>query len=85
MENNIENNKIVFISNFWKNKIIPAILLKENKVLPNYIDVWIPSGYDNGDGSYSSRTANEIYEFTGSNDIKNDILEKWNIELNLLK
>ena len=76
----MENYKLVYISNYWTNKPnIPAILTKVDGILPNRSDVWIPSGYDSS-GGYSTRKIEEIYEFSGNDDMKNDITRQWKEE-----
>jgi hypothetical protein len=77
----MENNKIILTTDFWGKTIIPAILTKVDGILPNRCDVWLPSGYTNSGGGYSTRAHNDIFEFTESENIKTDVLEKWNTEL----
>lgn len=72
--------QIVFITNFWGTKIIPAILTKlESTSLPGRSDVWIPDGYD-GSGGYSCRKPSDISEFTGSAEMKEDVIKQWDAE-----
>ena len=65
---------IINISNYWGNKIIPAVFLGNDKVLVGRYSVWIPDGYDNGAGGYSSRAPNDVSAFTGTVEVKADVL-----------
>ena len=70
--------QIVFINNFLGNKIIPAILRGYDQVLEGRYDVWIPDGYE-GAGGFSSRDKAAVYVFNGTDEVKNDVLNKWDI------
>ena len=72
--------KLIFTSNFWGTKIIPAILTKVEGCLPNRSDVWLPCGYDGGSGGYSTRALNDIKEFTGSDEMRDDVMKQWETE-----
>jgi hypothetical protein len=65
---------LINISNYWGNKIIPAIFLGNDTVLVGRYSVWIPNGYDNGAGGYSSRAPNDVSAFTGTAEEKADVL-----------
>ena len=70
--------KIIFTSNFWGTKIIPAILTKVEGCLPGRSDVWIPCGdWDKDAGGYSTRAADDIKEFTGSDEMRQDVIKQW--------
>ena len=73
------DGKIIFTSNFWGTKIIPAILTKVEGCLPGRSDVWLPSGYDEGAGGYSTRAVDDIKEFTGSDEMRQDVLKQWQV------
>ena len=70
------NEKIVFIDNFWGNKIIPAILRDAPCMLPQRSEVWIPDGYE-GAGGYSTRLTTSIQEFTGTDEVRQDVMKQW--------
>jgi len=71
--------KIIFVDNFWGNKIIPAILRGPSTILLGRSNVWIPEGYD-GTGGYSTRKTIEIKEFTGTDEVRQDVMKKWEAE-----
>ena len=73
------SEKIVFIDNFWGNKIIPAILRNSPCMLPQRSEVWIPDGYE-GAGGYSTRLTASILEFTGTDEVMQDVMEQWEAE-----
>jgi len=78
-------DKIVYITNYWGSSIIPAILKDdEDCILPGRNNVWIPGGYD-GSGGYSTRKKTEILEFTGSEEVRKDVMQKWSEEQYRLK
>jgi hypothetical protein len=70
--------QIVLIDNFWGNKIIPAILRGYDEVLKGRYDVWIPDGYE-GAGGFSTRDKASVYVFNGTDEVKNDVLNQWDI------
>jgi len=72
--------KIIFTSNFWGDIIIPAILTKVEGTLPGRSDIWIPNGYENSGGGYSTRAPNDIKEFTGSDEMRQDVIKQWEAE-----
>jgi hypothetical protein len=81
METSNANAKIVFIDNYWGDKIIPAILRDTTCILPERSEVWIPDGYENsGGGGYSTRKTKEIQEFTGTAEVRQDVMKKWEAE-----
>jgi hypothetical protein len=69
--------KIIFVDNFWGNKIIPAILRGPSTILLGRSNVWIPHGYDGTAGGYSTRKTLEIKEFTGTDEVRQDVMKKW--------
>ena len=71
--------QIIFVDNFWGNKIIPAILRGPSTILLGRSNIWIPEGYD-GTGGYSIRKTLEIKEFTGTDEVRQDVMEKWAAE-----
>lgn len=77
----MENDKLVLIPDFWGKTMIPAILTNIGGILPERSDVWIPSGYTNSSGGYSTRKITEIREFSGGDETRNDVLTQWNTEL----
>jgi len=76
MATNTINEKIVFIDNFWGNKIIPAILRNAPCMFHDRSEVWIPDGYE-GAGGYSTRLTTSIQEFTGTDEVRQDVMEQW--------
>ena len=66
--------KIIFVDNFWGNKIIPAILRGPSTILLGRSNIWIPEGYD-GTGGYSIRKTLEIKEFTGTDEVRQDVMK----------
>jgi hypothetical protein len=74
------SENIIFTSNFWGTKVIPAILTKVEGCLPYRSDVWIPSGYEEGAGGYSTRSKTDIKEFTGPDEMKQDVMKQWEAE-----
>ena len=78
----IEEYNIVLIKDYWGTKLIPAILQKVDGIIEGRSNVWIPNGYDGGlSGGYTTRIKSEIKEFILSDDIKNDVINKWKDEL----
>ena len=73
--------KIINIPDFWGRIQIPAILLDTECILSERKNVWIPEGYENGGGGYSTRKVNEILDCNLSDTIKKDIIAKWNCEV----
>jgi hypothetical protein len=75
------NNEVISITNFWGTKRIPAILRKNtNCMFPGWSDVWIPDGYENGGGGYSTRNCTEIKKFEGTDEVRNDVIKQWEEE-----
>ncbi len=72
--------QIIFTSNFWGTKIIPAILIRVEGILPGRSDVWLPNGYDKSAGGYSTRAPTDIKEFTGSAEMRLDVIQQWEAE-----
>jgi hypothetical protein len=75
-----ESEKISFINNFWGTRIIPAIVTHTEKTcLAGRYDVWIPEGYE-GSGGYSTRKPSDITEFTGTEEMRQDVMKQWATE-----
>ena len=73
---------VINISNYRGNKIIPAIFIGNDTVLVGRYSVWIPNGYDNGAGGYSSRSPNDVFAFTGTVGVKADVLMQRQARIN---
>ena len=69
--------RIILIDDFWNQKIIPAVLRNAECKSPGRSEVWIPEGYENGGGGFSTRLTNTIKEFNGTDEVKKDVLTKW--------
>ena len=72
--------KLILTSDFWGTKLIPAVLIKEDGILSGRSDIWIPGGYECGGGGYSVRTKSDIKEFTWADEIRKDVIKKWETE-----
>ena len=72
------DNEVITIPDFWGKIWIPAILRKSAAChSPERSEVWIPTGYENGGGGYSTRNRTEIKKFEGSDDVKKDVMKQW--------
>lgn len=72
-----EVETVVTITNYWGDKKNPAVFLGDDTVLSGRYSVWIPDGYDNNSGGgYSSRSKNEVFNFSFTSAVEEDVLQK---------
>ena len=83
---NIIKGTPIQVINFWGDKIIPAIYIGRASIPIGWTEIWIPEGYGDSSG-YSIR--NVVNPFADhcviTDDVKKDVISKWNAELQRLE
>lgn len=76
---NIIKGTPIQVTNFWGDKIIPAIYIGRASIPIGWTEIWIPEGYGDSSG-YSTR--NDVNPFAViTDDVKKDVISKWSAEL----